>query len=82
MCYMSRVTFLKIMRYNGEEIPGYGKGCSIATDLMVILCFFVKFFLSQQTNYHDIEAILNDNHKGHDQEEYVEMVHYANYFLE
>lgn len=81
-CYLSRVTFLKIMKYSGEEIPGYGKGCSIATDIMVILCFFIKFYLSQQTNYHDIEAILNDNHKDHDQEEYIEMIHYANYFLE
>ena len=49
---------------------------------MVILCFFIKFYLSQQTNYHDISAILNEDHKGHNEEEYIEMVHYANYFLE
>lgn len=70
------------MRYNGPQIPGYGKGCSIVTDIAVIVCFIIKLFLSQKTNYHDIEAILNDNYEGHGKEEYIEMVHYANYFLE
>ena len=82
ICYASRVVFLKIMKYNEPEIEGYSKGCSICTDVMVIFAFFLKFYFSQQTNYHDLDAILNDNYKGHEEEEYIEMIHYADYYME
>lgn len=42
----------------------------------------LKFYFSQQTNYQDIEGILEDNYNGHDKEEYIEMVHYANLYME
>ena len=68
VCYACRVIFLKILKYNEPEIEGYSKGCSICTDLMVIVSFLLKFYFSQQTNYHDLDAILNDNFEGNDQE--------------
>ena len=52
------------------------------TDLAVIVAFGSKFYMSLYTNNKDIEGILNDNYKGHDKMEYIEMVHYANYFTE
>ena len=64
------------------EIEGYQKNCSILVDLCVILIFILKFTLSQLTNYHDIEGILNDNYLGHNKEEYVELVHYSDYYLQ
>ena len=82
LCYMYRVIVLKCMKYNGPEIEGYSKGCSIFTDLMVIICFICKFRFSQETNYHDISAILEDNYNGNGTEEYIEMVRYADVYLE
>jgi hypothetical protein len=79
---MYRVCVLKCPIKNSPPIEGYNKGCSIFTDVMVIICFCSKFFMSLMTNNHDIQAILDDNHKGHDKEEYIEMVHYADYFTE
>jgi len=70
------------MKYNEPEVEGYSKGCSICTDSSVIICFMLKFYFSQQTNYFDIHMILEDNYKDHDEEEYIEMVHYADYYLE
>ena len=64
------------------EIEGYQKNCSILVDLCVILIFMLKFTLSQLTNYHDIEGILNDNYLGHNKEEYIELVHYSDYYLQ
>lgn len=64
------------------EIEGYQKNCSILVDLCVILIFILKFTLSQLTNYHDIEGILNDNYLGHNKEEYIELVHYSDYYLQ
>ncbi len=64
------------------EIEGYQKNCSILVDLCVILIFMLKFTLSQLTNYHDIEGILNDNYLGHKKEEYIELVHYSDYYLQ
>ena len=64
------------------DIEGYQKNCSILVDLCVILIFMLKFTLSQLTNYHDIEGILNDNYLGHKKEEYIELVHYSDYYLQ
>jgi hypothetical protein len=64
------------------DIEGYQKNCSILVDLCVILIFILKFTLSQLTNYHDIEGILNDNYLGHKKEEYIELVHYSDYYLQ
>ena len=64
------------------EIEGYQKNCSILVDLCVILIFILKFTLSQLTKYHDIEGIVNDNYLGHNKEEYVELVHYSDYYLQ
>jgi len=82
MCYFSRALFLKILKNHEEEIEGFSKCCSITTDLLVVLAFVLKFMYSQTTNYHDIDAILNDNYNGHGHEEYVEMVHYADAYME
>jgi len=98
VCYASRVVLLKILNQdklrrfkrdaNGketeeeEEIDGYSKGCSIATDVLVVVAFLLKFYFSQQTNYHDLDQILNDNYQGSGGEEYIEMVHYADYYME
>jgi hypothetical protein len=38
--------------------------------------------MSLMNNNHDIQSILEDNHHGHDKEEYIELVHYADYFTE
>ena len=64
------------------DIEGYQKNCSILVDLCVILIFMLKFTLSQLTNYHDLEGILNDNYLGHKKEEYIELVHYSDYYLQ
>lgn len=65
-----------------EEIEGYSPTCSVITDLIVVLCYFLKFSFSQETNYHDIKGLLNDNYNGYTGEQYVEMTHYADYYLE
>jgi len=43
-CIFSRMVFQKCTVK--EEIEGFGKSCSIATDMAVIIAFQVKFFLS------------------------------------
>ena len=42
----------------------------------------LKFIFSLQTNYKDLDAILQDNYKDHNTEEYIELVHYADFYLE
>jgi hypothetical protein len=82
-CYLARVVFLKIMTYRDETpIEGYSKNCSICTDTMVVVAFLLKFYFSQQTNFHDIDAILNDNYLDSGAEQYIELVHYADYYME
>ena len=51
-------------------------------DLLVITMFIMKFYLSQQTNHHDVQSLLNDNWLGKNMEEYVELVHYADYYMQ
>lgn len=65
-----------------EEIDGYSPTCSIITDLMVIMAFILKFRYSQMTNYHDIDGILNENYMGVVGEQYIELTHFADYYLE
>lgn len=65
-----------------DNIDGYSPCCSMTTDVMVILCYLLKFTQSQYTNYKDIDGLLDDNFNGGAKEEYIEMVHYANYYLE
>ena len=65
------------MKYNEPDIEGYSKGCSIGTDLLVISCFMLKFYFSQMTNGHDLDAILNDSYgteNGEMEERYIEMI--------
>jgi len=81
-CYASRALFLKILKKEEEEIEGYSKCCSITTDLLVVVAFSLKFIYSQSTNYHDLENILNDNYKDSGEEQYIEMVHYADAYME
>ena len=49
---------------------------------MVILMFCLKFILSQLTNYHDVDSLLNDKWLGSETEQYVELVHYADYYMQ
>ena len=51
-------------------------------DLAVILIFLLKFTLTLYTNFHDVDGLLNDNYLGHNMEEYVELVHYADYYVQ
>lgn len=92
-CYGARILFLKIMEPNLTrkqmeernkrlQKEGYNKTWSIITDAMVIIFFLLKFYYSQVTNYHDIDAILNDNYNGIDGEQYIDMVRYADAYME
>lgn len=65
-----------------EVIDGYSAGCSITTDFMVIMAFVMKFRYSQLTNYHDLDGILNDNYLGANEEQYIELTHFADYYME
>ena len=65
-----------------EPIEGYNKYLSIFVDSMVILMFCLKFFLSQLTNYHDVDSLLNDNWQGAGTEQYVELVHFSDYYMQ
>lgn len=69
------------MKYNEPDIEGYSKGCSIGTDVMVITFFMLKFYFSQMTNGHNLDEILNDKY-GEGGERYIEMIQYANYYME
>jgi hypothetical protein len=64
-----------------EPVEGYNGYLSIFVDSMVILMFLLKFMLSQLTNYHDVDSLLNDNWNGAGKEQYVELVHYADYYM-
>jgi len=77
------MVFLKcIPNYHGklDNVDGYDHNCSTMTDMMVIICYMLKFTQSQATNYHDLEGILNDNYNDAGEEQYVEMVYYANQY--
>jgi hypothetical protein len=81
--YFFRMIFLKMIpNHRGEMdgIDGYDHSCSTMTDMMVIICYMLKFTQSQSTNGHDLEGILNDNYLDSGKEEYVEMVYYANQY--
>ena len=54
----------------------------MAVDFFVIILFLFKFALSQITNYNDIEGLLLNNYNGHNKEEYVDLVSYADYYLQ
>lgn len=73
---------IREIQEENAEIDGYSPGCSIMTDLLVVIAFFLKFRYSQMTNYHDVDAILNDDYRGHGEEEYIELVHFADYYME
>lgn len=72
LCYVTRAIYVKILEKGwkrkkdekGNEIEpeGYSKCCSLSTDFLVIVSFSAKFFYSIQTNYHDIDSLLNDNY--------------------
>lgn len=64
------------------EIEGYQKNLSIFVDLAVILLFLLKFILTLETNFHDVDGLLNDDYLGHNREEYVELVHYSDYYIQ
>jgi len=51
-----------------EEIDGYSQSCSLTTDFLVVGAFMLKFNYSQNTNYHDIQGILNNNYLGAEEE--------------
>lgn len=56
--------------------PGYSPSCSIMTDMLVLFFFVAKILMSQITNGHDVDDILlNDD-------EYIDLVRYADYFLQ
>ena len=65
-----------------EPIDGYSPTCSIITDSLIIFFFGIKFIFSQRTNYHDLNGILNDNYLGDKAEKYIELVHFADYYME
>lgn len=48
----------------------------------MILIFLLKFTLTLETNFHDVDGLLNDNYLGHNMEEYVELVHYSDYYVQ
>jgi hypothetical protein len=91
-CTASKLIFIKLpqcFKKKDEEgneveieIEGYSKVCSMAVDFFVIVLFLFKFALSQITNYNDIEGILVNNFNGHNKEEYVDLVSYADYYLQ
>lgn len=81
LCYIYRIG-MKWRIPSVPEIEGYSPGCSILTDSLVVFCFMLKFIFSLQTNYKDLDAILQDNYKDHNTEEYIELVHFADFYLE
>jgi len=78
------IYFKKVENKRGDmidyEIEGYQKNISIFVDLSVILIFLMKFILTLETNFHDIDGLLSDDYLVHNTEEYVELVHYSDYY--
>jgi hypothetical protein len=64
------------------EIEGYQKNLSIFVDLAVILVFILKFSLTLETNFNDVDGLIDDNYLGHNIEEYVELVHFSDYYIQ
>ena len=68
--YIIKIIFIKIpidLEKTGE-IEGFDKSRSIMIDSMVVLCYAFKLYLSQQTNFHEIDEYLNDIWDGETQE--------------
>ena len=85
MCIASRLIFFKCNRCwskDKREIEGYSETSSIMVDFLVVASFFAKFFMSQVTNNNDVDGLLNDDQKGRLEEKYVELVNYANLYVE
>jgi len=73
MCYTYRLIFTKLPLYfkkfenkKGDmvdfEIEGYQKNLSIFVDLAVIIIFLLKFTLTLETNFKDVDGLLDDNY--------------------
>lgn len=96
LLYFYRAIVLKIIKADemkdkeGKLPPGYSPCCSISTDLLVVLFFIAKFVMSQYTNYFPIDDILMNRHEQEvdgemvlvNEERYIDMVRYADLYLQ
>jgi len=78
--------FKKVENKKGDkldyEIEGYQKNISIFVDILVIIIFLLKFTFTLETNFNDVDGLIDDNYLGHNMEEYVELVHYSDYYVQ
>lgn len=78
--------FKKVENKKGDkidyEIEGYQKNISIFVDILVIIIFLLKFIFTLETNFNDVDGLIDDNYLGHNMEEYVELVHFSDYYVQ
>jgi hypothetical protein len=78
--------FKKVENKKGDkidyEIEGYQKNISIFVDILVIIIFLLKFTFTLETNFNDVDGLIDDNYLGHNMEEYVELVHFSDYYIQ
>ena len=78
--------FKKVENKKGDkidyEIEGYQKNISIFVDILVIIIFLLKFTFTLETNFNDVDGLIDDNYLGHNMEEYVELVHFSDYYVQ
>ena len=93
LCYTFRLVrnklplyFKKVENKKGDkidyEIEGYQKNISIFVDILVIIIFLLKFTFTLETNFNDVDGLIDDNYLGHNMEEYVELVHFSDYYVQ
>lgn len=54
----------------------------MSTETAVVFLFTLKMILSIQLSDHDVEGILNEDYGGVKGPQYIELVHYADYFMQ
>jgi hypothetical protein len=75
LCYTFRLVKVKLPLYfktvenkRGDkieyEIEGYQKNISIFVDILVIIIFLLKFTFTLETNFNDVEGLIDDNYLG------------------
>ena len=73
LCYTFRLVKVKLPLYfktvenkRGDkieyEIEGYQKNISIFVDILVIIIFLLKFTFTLETNFNDVEGLIDDNY--------------------
>ena len=79
LCYTFRLVKVKLPLYfktvenkRGDkidyEIEGYQKNISIFVDILVIIIFLLKFTFTLETNFNDVEGLIDDNYLDNNKE--------------